>query len=54
MNIQTNNWRIDRRHALRALGSFIALPMMDCMVQAKGKAPAPIANELIDELIAAL
>jgi hypothetical protein len=28
----TQSWLIDRRHALRALGSFIALPMLDCMV----------------------
>lgn len=30
-NIQTQSWLIDRRHALKALGSFIALPMFDCM-----------------------
>ncbi|HEX8914963.1 MAG TPA: DUF1552 domain-containing protein [Humisphaera sp.] len=30
-NILTQNWLISRRHALRALGSVIALPMLDCM-----------------------
>ncbi|MEN8679890.1 MAG: DUF1552 domain-containing protein [Akkermansiaceae bacterium] len=30
-NIQTQSWLINRRHALRGLGSFIALPMLDCM-----------------------
>ncbi|MGD9748775.1 MAG: DUF1552 domain-containing protein [Verrucomicrobiales bacterium] len=32
MNIQTQSWLIDRRRALRALGSFISLPMLECMV----------------------
>lgn len=27
----THSWLIDRRHALRGLGSFIALPLLDCM-----------------------
>lgn len=27
----TQSWLMDRRHALRALGSFIALPLLDCM-----------------------
>ena len=31
MNIQTQSWLIDRRHALKALGSFISLPMLECM-----------------------
>jgi hypothetical protein len=30
-NILTQSWLINRRHALRALGSFIALPLLDCM-----------------------
>jgi hypothetical protein len=29
--IMTQSWLMDRRHALRALGSFIALPLLDCM-----------------------
>jgi hypothetical protein len=32
MNIQTQSWLIDRRHALKAVGSFISLPMLECMV----------------------
>jgi hypothetical protein len=32
MNFQSQSWRIDRRHALRALGSFVSLPMLECMV----------------------
>ena len=31
-NFLCQSWLIDRRHALRALGSFIALPMLECMV----------------------
>jgi hypothetical protein len=31
MNIQTQSWLINRRTALRGLGSFIALPLLDCM-----------------------
>ena len=36
-NIQTNSWLMDRRTALRGLGSFIALPMLNSMVAAKAK-----------------
>jgi hypothetical protein len=32
MNYLAQSWLIDRRHALRALGSFISLPMLECMV----------------------
>ena len=31
-NILTQSWLIDRRHALRALGSCISLPFLECMV----------------------
>lgn len=31
-NIQTQSWLIDRRHVLRGLGSFVALPLLDCMI----------------------
>ena len=31
-NIQTQSWLIDRRHVLRGLGSFITLPLLDCMI----------------------
>ena len=27
----THSWQIDRRHVLRGLGSFIALPLLNCM-----------------------
>ncbi|MGB0581309.1 MAG: DUF1552 domain-containing protein, partial [Limisphaerales bacterium] len=41
-NIQTQSWLIDRRHTLRALGTCLALPMLDCMVPARAaKAPTP-------------
>jgi hypothetical protein len=31
-NYLSQSWLIDRRHALRALGSFISLPFLECMV----------------------
>ena len=31
-HIQTQSWLIDRRHALRALGTCISLPMLECMI----------------------
>lgn len=31
-NYLTQSWLIDRRHALRALGSFVSLPLLECMV----------------------
>jgi hypothetical protein len=42
MNIQTQSWLIDRRHALKALGSCISLPMLECMIplRAEDKATA--------------
>ena len=43
-NIQTEKWLIDRRHALRGLGCFVALPLLDAMRPlraAKAAAPAP-------------
>src|SRR5437764_979402 len=30
-NYLSQTWLMDRRHALRALGSFISLPLLDCM-----------------------
>ena len=32
MNFLSQSWLIDRRHALRALGSCISLPMLECMI----------------------
>ncbi|MDF1814799.1 MAG: DUF1552 domain-containing protein [Verrucomicrobiales bacterium] len=31
MNYLNQSWRIDRRHALRAMGTCISLPMLECM-----------------------
>lgn len=31
-NYLSQSWLIDRRHALRALGSFVSLPLLDCMI----------------------
>ena len=36
-NIQTQSWLIDRRHALSAMGTCIALPMLECMIPLKAK-----------------
>ena len=32
MNYLSQSWLLNRRHALKALGSFISLPMLECMV----------------------
>ncbi len=39
-NIQTQSWLIDRRHALRAMSTCIALPMLECMIPLKAKEKA--------------
>jgi hypothetical protein len=31
-NFLSQSWLIDRRHALRAMGTFISLPLLECMV----------------------
>jgi hypothetical protein len=31
-NYLSQSWLVDRRHALRAMGTFISLPLLDCMV----------------------
>ena len=36
-NIQTQSWLMDRRHVLRGLGSFVALPLLDCMTPLRAK-----------------
>ena len=38
-NIQTQSWLIDRRHALRAIGTCISLPMLDCMIPLNAAEP---------------
>ena len=42
-NIQNQSWLIDRRHALRAMGTCVALPMLVCMIplNAKEKTNSP-------------
>jgi hypothetical protein len=32
MNFLSQSWLVNRRHALRAMGTFISLPLLDCMV----------------------
>ena len=32
MNYLSQSWLLNRRHALKALGSFISLPLLECMV----------------------
>ena len=39
-NITTQSWLMNRRHALRGLGSFIALPLLDCMQPLRAAKPA--------------
>ena len=48
-NIQTQSWLIDRRHALRAMGTCIALPMLECMIplNAKEKTNSPRRSAFI-------
>ncbi|MFO1044186.1 MAG: DUF1552 domain-containing protein [Planctomycetaceae bacterium] len=44
MNYLSQSWLLDRRHALRALGTCISLPFLECMVPlraAEGKAETP-------------
>lgn len=45
----TQSWLIDRRHALRGLGSFIALPLLNCMrsAQAAEESLAPRRSAFI-------
>jgi hypothetical protein len=38
MNYLSQSWLINRRHALKALGSFISLPMLECMVPLRAAA----------------
>jgi hypothetical protein len=32
MNYLSQSWLLDRRHALRAMGAMISLPLLDCMI----------------------
>jgi hypothetical protein len=50
MNYLSQSWLIDRRRALRALGSLISLPLLDCMVPlgaAEGSLPTPRRSAFI-------
>lgn len=51
MNIQRNQWLISRRHALRGLGTVLALPLLDCMrptrALAAAAAPRPPTRTLV-------
>jgi hypothetical protein len=42
MNYLSQSWLVDRRHALRALGSFISLPLLECMVPLRAAAAEKI------------
>lgn len=39
MSFLSQSWLLDRRHALRAMGSCIALPMLECMVPLRAAEP---------------
>ena len=39
MNYLSQSWRINRRHALRAMGTCISLPMLECMIPLNAKEP---------------
>ena len=40
MNYLSQSWLIDRRHALRALGTCISLPMLECMTPLRAAEPS--------------
>jgi len=44
MNIQRQNWLLNRRHVLRGLGATIALPFLDCMRPLRAAARAGAAS----------
>lgn len=39
-NYLSQSWLIDRRHALRAMGACIALPMLECMIPLRAAEPS--------------
>jgi len=43
MNYLSQSWLLNRRHALKALGSFISLPMLECMVPLRAAESATAA-----------
>lgn len=44
MHLPSSSWRLNRRHALRALGSCISLPMLECMIPSRAAAAAKAAE----------
>lgn len=42
-NYLSQSWLMDRRHALRAMGSLVALPMLECMVPLRAEGKATVA-----------
>ena len=44
MNIQRQNWLLNRRHFLRGAGAMVALPLLDCMRPARATAAAKAAK----------
>ncbi len=38
-NLNTQSWLINRRHALKGLGTFIAPPLLDCMTPLRAAEP---------------
>ncbi len=48
-NIQTQSWLLDRRHALRAMGTYISLPFLECMIplHAAEQIPTPRRSAFI-------
>ncbi len=46
MNIQRQNWLLDRRHFLRGAGAFMALPLLDCMRPTRAAAYAVAADKV--------
>lgn len=39
MNVLRQSWLINRRHALRAMGTCISLPMLECMIPLRASEP---------------
>ena len=39
MNFLSQSWLLDRRHALRAMGTCISLPMLECMIPLRAAEP---------------
>ena len=41
MNYLSQSWLLDRRHALRAMGTFISMPLLECMLPLRASESAP-------------